>query len=178
MSFLLEQALAAIHHLSAAAWFGALVYRAFFVDPKALRFFHGRTDFERFSLHLADGMRYVVLAALLTCGLSGFVLMGLRWDAASASWLALMGLKAVLWVSAFAVFAYISWVFWPRRVFATETEIPAVRRQGVVLALVMIALAGLGMVLGQAGQALRTSDGLEQRAIRSAQVDALVHSGR
>src|SRR5262249_14199872 len=113
---------------------------------------------------LADGMRYVVLAALLTCGLSGFVLMGLRWDSALPSWLALMGLKAVLWVSAFAVFAYISWVFWPRRVFATETEVPAVRRQGVVLALVMIALAGLGMVLGQAGQALRTSDGLEQQA--------------
>jgi hypothetical protein len=178
MSFLLEQALAAIHHLSAAAWFGALVYRAFFVDPKALRFFPERTDFERFSLHLADGMRDVVLAALLTCGLSGFVLMGLRWDAASPSWLALMGVKAVLWVSAFAVFAYISWVFWPRRVFATETEVPAVRRQGVALALIMIGLAGLGMVLGQAGQALRTSDGLEQRATRSAPVEALVHSGR
>src|SRR5690349_10772635 len=70
---LLDQVAAAIHLLSAAAWFGALVYRAFFVDPKALRFFGGGAGYERFSLDLAHGMRAVVLAALLTCGLSGFV---------------------------------------------------------------------------------------------------------
>ena len=154
MAFLLEQSLLAVHHLSAAAWFGALVYRLFFVDPKAQRYFGGGTDQERFSLHLADGMRGVVLAALLTCGLSGFTLLGLRWTNTSA-WLTLMGLKTLLWLGAFALFGYITWVFWPRRLFAVAAEHRAIRRQGVVLALAMIALAGLGIVLGQFGQALR-----------------------
>jgi hypothetical protein len=154
MSSLIEQAAAAVHLLSAAAWFGALVYRAFFVDPRATRFF-APAEHERFALHLADGMRYVVLAALLACGLSGFALLGLRWNPSAPGWLTLMGLKAGVWAAAFAVFAYISWVYWPRRVFAVSSEYGAIRRQGLGLALVMIAFAGLGMVLGQVGQALR-----------------------
>lgn len=154
MSWLIEQALSAAHLLSAAAWFGALVYRTFFVDPKSLRFFKRPDDFEDFSLHLADGMRYVVLAALLTCGLSGFALMGLRWDGAAAGWLTLMGVKAAVWSAASAVFVYISWVYWPRRVFTPEAGYRAVRRQGLALSLVMIAFAGLGMLLGQATRAL------------------------
>jgi len=155
MAYLLEQALLAVHHLSAAAWFGALVYRLFVVDPKAQRYFGGGNDHERFSLHLADGMRGVVLAALLTCGLSGFALLGLRWTNTSG-WLTLMGLKTILWLGAFALFGYISWVFWPRRVFALEAEYRAIRRQGIVLALTMTTLAGLGIVLAQLGQALRS----------------------
>jgi hypothetical protein len=151
---LIDQLVAAVHHLSAAAWFGALVYRAFFVDPKALRFFRASAEFERFSLDLAHGMRYVVLAALLTCGLSGFILVLLRWNSAD-SWFTLMAGKVTIWVIAFVLFAYISWVFWPRRVFAVGDELSRVRRRGLVLALVMIAIAGLGIVLGQLAQGLR-----------------------
>jgi hypothetical protein len=155
-AFLFDQVVAAVHLLSAAAWFGALVYRAFFVDPKASQFLQGGPDFERFSLHLADGMRHVVMLALVTCGLSGFVLAGLRWSAADG-WLALMAGKTGLWAVAFALFAYISWVYWPRRVFATAADWPALRRQGLALALAMIGIAGLGIVLGQVGQAVRTA---------------------
>jgi hypothetical protein len=151
---LLDQALSAIHLLSSAAWFGALIYRAFFVDPKASRFFGGGAEFERFSLDLAHRMRYVVLAALLTCGLSGFALIGLRWSA-NEGWLGLMAAKAGLWAIAAALFAYISWVFWPRRVFSDAVQWPAVRRQGAVLAFAMIGIAAIGLVLGQIGQALR-----------------------
>jgi hypothetical protein len=152
MSLIVTQALAATHLLSAAAWFGALVYRAFVLEPRARRFFGRGGDYEHFSLHLADGMRWTALAALLTCGLSGFVLLGLRWAAAPPVWLALMGLKAVVWAGALAAFAYISWVYWPRRVFAVEAEYAALRRQGLALALAMIALAGLGITLGQASR--------------------------
>ena len=150
-TLVLYQIAAAAHMLSAAAWFGALVYRAFFVDPKAQRFFAGGAGYEWFSLDLAHGMRYVVLIALLICGLSGFVLVGLRWSPADG-WLALMAGKATLWAVAFALFAYISWVFWPRRVFADAADWPAVRRQGLALALVMIVIAGLGFVMGQAAR--------------------------
>jgi hypothetical protein len=156
VSGLLDQAIAAVHHLSAAAWFGALVYRVFFVDPKAIKFFGAGAEFERFSLDLADGMRYVVMAALLTCGLTGFVLVGLRWNS-NDGWLELMATKAGLWTIAFALFAYISWVFWPRRVFAVASDWPSVRRQGLILSLVMIGVAGLGFVLGQLGQAARNA---------------------
>src|SRR5262245_31090851 len=146
-----DQIAAAVHMMSAAAWFGALVYRVFFVDPKAHKFFAGGAGFERFSLDLAHGMRYVVLLALLICGLSGFVLVGLRWSAADG-WLELVAGKAGLWAVALALFAYISWVFWPRRVFAAAADWPATRRQGLALALVMIGIAGLGFVLGQAAR--------------------------
>jgi hypothetical protein len=153
-NFLFDQVVAAVHLLSAAAWFGALVYRAFFVDPKASHFLDAGSEFERFSIHLADGMRYVVLAALLTCGLSGFVLVGLRWSP-NDEWFALVAGKAGLWAVAFALFAYISWVFWPRRVFAGRADWPAIRRQGTALAVLMIGIAGFGIVLGQVGQAVR-----------------------
>jgi hypothetical protein len=152
---LIEHTLAAIHLLSAAAWLGALGYRLFFVDPKALKFLGDGAEYERFALHLADGIRRVVLTALLTCGLSGFGLAGLRWSA-SDGWLALVAGKTGLWLIAFVTFAYVSWVYWPRRVFATADEWSGIRRQGVQISLAMIAIAGLGIVLGQLCQAVRT----------------------
>lgn len=144
----------AVHHLSAAAWFGALVYRAFFVEPKARRFFNGGAEYERFSLELAHGMRYVVMFALATCGLSGFVLIGLKWNS-SDSWQALIAGKAGLWIAACALFTYISWVFWPRRVFAIPSEWRRVNRQGFILAVTMIAIAASGFLLGQTALAIR-----------------------
>jgi uncharacterized membrane protein len=150
----LDIALQAIHSLSAAAWFGALVYRTFFVDPKAKHYFGGDAEYERYSLNLADGTRYVVMLALLTCGISGFVLMGMRWEG-SASWLGMMTAKIAVWLIASTLFAYISWVYWPRRVFATAAEWSTLRRQGVAICLVMIALAGIGFLLGQVGQMIR-----------------------
>jgi hypothetical protein len=149
MLSLLEHSLACVHQFSAASWFGALVYRTFFVDPKALRLFGRGSDYERFSLHLTDGMRGVALTALVACGLSGAALAGLRSFSHSTPWLVLMVLKVGLWVMASALFAYVSWVFWPRRVFAVEQEYAAFRRRSAVLSLIMIALAGLGILLGQ-----------------------------
>lgn len=154
-SIVMEHALAAIHLLSSAAWFGALVYRVLFVDPKSSKFFNHGSDYERFALELAHGMRYVVLLALLACGMSGFALVGLRWQD-SESWQTLMLVKVALWLIACGLFAYISWVFWPRRVFADATEWKRLRRQGVLLALTMVAISGLGMVLGQIARAART----------------------
>mgnify|MGYP000990312802 CR=1 FL=1 len=151
MSIWLEQGLAAAHQLSAAAWFGALVYRTFFVDPKAKQFFERGSDYERYSLQLAHGMRGVVLLALLVCGGSGFILLGLRWNS-SEIWQTLMAAKIAVWLTAFGVFTYISWVYWPKRVFIVETEYRQMRRQGLFLSLVMIAFAGFGIVLGQCGQ--------------------------
>lgn len=149
-----DECVSAVHHLSAAAWFGALVYRTFFVDPKATRFFRGSAEYERFSLELANGMRYVVMLALAACGMSGFILVGLKWHS-SDGWLTLIAGKTGLWLVAIALFGYISWVYWPRRVFAIEVEWPRIRRQGFILAITMIAVAGSGFILGQVAQAVR-----------------------
>ena len=154
MTAILDRTLAATHLLSAAAWFGALGYRLFVVNPRAMKLLGGGPPFEQFALHLADGMRRVVLAALLTCGLTGFALAGLRWNL-SADWLRLLAGKIGLWAIALAGFAYVSWVYWPRRVFATADEWTGVRRQGVLISLAMLGVAGLGLVLGQLCAAVR-----------------------
>ena len=146
---MLERALLAAHLFSAAAGFGALVYRTFFVDPKSHRFFARGRDYENYSLHLADGMRGVVLLALSASGLSGFALLGLRFSPDGA-WQARMAVKAGLWAAALAVFAYVSWVHWPWRSLAAPHEFAAYRRSGILLAAAMVLLAGTGFFLGQA----------------------------
>ena len=147
---ILEQFLYWMHGLSAAAWFGAIFYRTFVIDPKAFSYFPDRAEYERFTTHLTHGMRYLVIAGLLTCGLSGFALLGLRWEAATSNLLGLVGAKIVVWLLACGLFAYVSWVHWPWRTFATPAEFRTYRRQGIALAVGMVLLAGTGFALGQA----------------------------
>ena len=146
----LEQCLFWVHGVSAAEWFGAIFYRTLVVDPKALGYFRDRADYVRFSTHMAHGMRYVVTAGLLTCGLSGFALLGLKWEDSRDGWLGLMAAKVGVWLLACGLFTYVSWVHWPWRSFATPDEFRAYRRQGQLLAGGMVLLAGTGFVLGQA----------------------------
>lgn len=151
---LLEQFLFWVHGLSAAAWFGAIFYRAAVIDRKAFTFFPRSADYEHFSTHLAHNMRYFVTAGLLVCGLSGFALVGLKWDGTSAAWLVLMGAKAGAWLGACGLFTYVSWVHWPWRACAAPEESAYYRTQGQRLAYAMVALAGTGFALGQAARAL------------------------
>ncbi|HSQ55793.1 MAG TPA: hypothetical protein VLM40_08600 [Gemmata sp.] len=144
-----EQFLFWVHGVSAAAWFGAIFYRTLVVHPKAFSYFRDRADYERFSTHLAHGMRYVVIPGLLTCGLSGFALLGVRWHP-SAEWIGLMAAKLLVWLGACGLFAYVSWVHWPWRSLSTPDEFRAYRRQGIILAASMVLLAGIGFMLGQA----------------------------
>lgn len=143
----LEYLLTAIHGLASAAWFGALVYRTFFVDPKARQFFAADQEYDRYSLHLADGMRYVVLASLLICGFSGFALLALR-SVSEGPWLNGILVKIGIWLLAGGLFAYISWVYWPKRVFAEGPQRQRLHRKGFVIACIMIVLAMSGYLLG------------------------------
>ncbi|MBN9517948.1 hypothetical protein J0H58_05410 [bacterium] len=147
---LLEQVLFWVHGMSAAAWFGAIFYRTLVVDGKAFHYFPDAAGYERFSTHLADGMRHVVTAGMLTCAGSGFVLVGLRWNPDSPAWLGLVGAKVVVQLAAAGLFAYVSYVHWPWRSLAAPEEFAGYRREGHRLALGMVALSGLGFLLGQA----------------------------
>ena len=146
----IEQVLFWAHGLSAAAWFGAIFYRTFVIDGKAFAYFPDRAEYERFSTHLAHGMRYLVTAGILTCGLSGFALLGLRWDGGNATWVGLMAAKAAVWLAACGLFTYVSWVHWVWRSVAAPAEAAAYRREGTILAAAMVVLAGTGFALGQA----------------------------
>ena len=147
---MLEQFLYWVHGLSAAAWFGGIFYRTLVIDPKAFRYFRDRAEYERFSTHLAHGMRYLVTAGILTCGISGFALVGLRWESTGTDLAGLIGAKIVVWLLACGLFAYVSWVHWPWRAFASPREFRRYRREGIVLAAAMVMLSGAGFALGQA----------------------------
>src|SRR5213079_3619713 len=103
---------------------------------------------------LAHNMRYFVTAGLLVCGLSGFALLGLKWDGANDAWLALMAAKAAVWLGACTLFTYVSWIHWPWRAMATPEEFAEYRRRGQRLAYGMVVLAGVGFALGQAARVL------------------------
>jgi hypothetical protein len=150
VTHLLEQVVFWIHGLSAAAWFGAIFYRTLIVDSKAFGYFADRADYERFSTHLAHGMRYVVTSGLLVCGLSGFALAGLKWNPDNPAWVNLMVAKLVVWLMAGGLFVYVSWVHWPFRSLAAPQEFDRYRREGTILASSMVLLSGLGFFLGQA----------------------------
>ena len=161
---LLEQVLYWVHGLSAAAWFGAIFYRTAVVDLKAYWFFRDPRDYERYSTHLAHGMRYLVTAGLVTCGLSGFALVGLKFDLARPGWATLMVLKTAVWLAACGLFTYVSWVHWPWRSLAAPAEFAHYRRQGILLAATMVLLAGTGFALGQACRLVGDRPSLALRA--------------
>ena len=91
-----------------------------------------------------------VVAALAVSG-AGLVAVV---DERSAWWWTLMGAKVLLLVVASAVFWYVSWRMWPRRVFSLPEEVPgrqaAFRRVGWLL----LGLVGAASVLGVAARTL------------------------
>ena len=106
----LELLLLWMHGLSGAAWFGAIFYKTFIIDAKAFSYFPHASDYERFSTHLAHGMRYLVIAGLVVCGASGFALAIVKWNSIGDVQFALLAAKVLVWVAAAVLFTYVSWV--------------------------------------------------------------------
>lgn len=145
-------ALLAVHLLSVAAWFGALVYRTFVVNIRARVYFAERDrDYEEFMLVLTDGARYVVLLALVVGGLSGVGLLALRWQRLDDPiWATMLFVKAGLYGLLSAGFVYVSWWLWPRRALALPAEFPAEQRHAQLVALLMLGLLMIALLLGVA----------------------------
>jgi Flp pilus assembly protein TadB len=139
-----------VHAGLAAAWVGGMAYSLFVVQPKLKRFF-GPDEESREALTavIASGNRYKVLALIAVIALTGVVLLLLdheHW------WIHLI--KAVLLIAATTIFWYVSWRHWPRRVFATAAERPALQRQLYLLAGTMLVLTGTAFALGAAAAQL------------------------
>lgn len=137
---------AVIHAGLAAAWVGGMTYSLFVVQPKLKKYFGTREEErEHLTAVIASGNRYKVLALIGVIAATGGVLLLLdhrHW------WI--HALKGVLLLVATGIFWYVSWRHWPRRIFATTAERPALQRQLLVLAGTMLALSGAAFALGVA----------------------------
>jgi Flp pilus assembly protein TadB len=135
---------AIIHAGLAAAWVGGMTYSLFVVQPKLKTFFGPDEDSrEALTAVIASGNRWKVLGLIAVIVVTGVILLLLdhhHW------WI--HAVKAVLLLIATTIFWYVSWRHWPRRVFATSAERPALQRQLRLLATVMLALSGLAFALG------------------------------
>jgi Flp pilus assembly protein TadB len=135
---------AVIHAGLAAAWVGGMAYSLFVVQPKLARFY-GKDEDSREALTavIASGNRWKVLGLIAAIGASGIVL----WLIVDTSlWIHVV--KTVLLIVASGIFWYVSWRHWPRRIFATAAERPALQRQLRILATTMLALAATAFALG------------------------------
>jgi hypothetical protein len=146
--------LAVAHGLLAAAWFGSMAYSLFVVQPRAARYFAGDDDaYERRVITLAAGNRWRVLALVAGIAATGAGLVIL--DAASndaagngPAWAAVVVAKTLLLATAVGIFTYVSWWHWPRRVFAAEAELPALRRTLRRCAYALVGCVGAAATLG------------------------------
>lgn len=135
---------ALIHAGLAAAWIGGMAYSLFVVQPKLQRFFGSDEESrEALTAVIASGNRWKVLGLIAAIAGTGIVLL---WLTDTQMWP--HAVKAVLLIGATAVFWYVSWRHWPRRIFATAAERPALQRQLRLLATIMLALAGTAFALG------------------------------
>jgi uncharacterized membrane protein len=145
MSRVINAALVVVHAGLATVWLGGMAYSLTVVQPKAARFFAGDDDrHEEFVALIAQGNRWKVIVLIVALAGSGAVL----WAMDDFEHTAVHLVKAGLLAFATAIFWYVSWRHWPRRVFALPEERPAMRRQLRMLASTMTVLVGAAFVIG------------------------------
>lgn len=135
---------AIVHAGLAAAWVGGMAYSLFVVQPKLRRYFGPDEDGrEALTMMIASGNRWKVIGLIGAIAVSGLLLL---WLTSSPLWIHLV--KAILLLLATIIFWYVSWRHWPRRVFATRTELPTFQRRLRLLASAMLALTATAFALG------------------------------
>lgn len=146
---ILHAALAIAHLLLGAAWFGAMCYSAFVLQPRAKQFFDKDSDFEAFITTVSHGARWKVLGILALITLTGLGLLGIGSPAdRPAAWWTVLLAKFGIILAAVGLFVYVSWRLWPARVLATPGEIPHFQRAFRYVAGTMIVMAVMGLALG------------------------------
>lgn len=138
-----------VHVLAGAAWFGAMVFSFTTFQPRLKRLFDNDEQSEEVITFVAAGARWKVLSAFAVMGLSGSFLLIVEWSQhRSGTWTALMLVKSGAFVIALAVFAHASWTLWPRRVFARDAEVAAVRAAFGRVGITLIAIALIEFAAG------------------------------
>lgn len=123
----------------------------FVVQPKMGRFFVGDDEgYEAFAATLAAGNRWKVIGLVAGIAATGALLVAVVNRDGGVAW-PILGLKTGLLAAAAAVFAYVSWRHWPKRVFALAGERPRLRRELRLAAMAMVGLVGAAFVLSYLG---------------------------
>lgn len=144
-----------VHVLGGGIWIGAMAFSVFVLHPRAERFFAGSSTFEDLLFTVVHGARWKVVAGIVGIIASGVALTVMRAPAMGTAWDAIVVAKVALLGVSLALFCHVSWVLWPRRVFASAAELPAIRRRFRVVGVMMIACNAINMGLGILAGALR-----------------------
>ena len=154
---LAEAALIAIHVLGGGVWVGVMVFSIFVLHPRAEQYFERDTDFEDFIFTVVHGARWKVFAGVMAILVSGIALcLGpVHAFVVEPVWLSLFAAKLVLFCVSAGGFVYVSWVLWPRRTFATEAELPAIKDRFWRIGVMMIVANAANVALGIAASVWR-----------------------
>jgi Flp pilus assembly protein TadB len=141
---MLTRLLILVHAGVGALWLGAMAYSLFTVQPKLAAMVGGDAErVEDAQRILAHGNRWRVVGLIGTLWATGIALAVVvtprDWPVVAA--------KAVLLAAASALFWWVSWRGWPRRVFALPDELPALQRRFRRAATAMLGLVGIAFVI-------------------------------
>lgn len=132
-----------------ALYFGSLTYIYARLFPDMRRWLASDERFETFSLVTGDRLRWWIFGVLAAAGVTGGGLVLLRPRAGvSGAWWTLVAMKTALWLVTLLVYAYVSYVMWPRRVFVAAADRHAEQRRFLRVAVILIVLQVGQLVLG------------------------------
>lgn len=141
---MLTRLLTLVHAGVGALWLGAMAYSLFTVQPKIAAMVGGDAErVEDAQRILAHGNRWRVVGLIGALWASGIALAAVD---TNRDW-PVIAAKAVLLAAASALFWWVSWRGWPRRVFALPDELPALQRRFRAAAITMLALVGAAFAL-------------------------------
>jgi hypothetical protein len=145
-----------IHLGVATLWLGSMAYSLFVVQPRLALAESDPARLEDLYRTLAAGNRWRVVALIGVLAVSGAGLVAVAAPAdRTAAWWVAVAAKAALILAASALFWWVSWRGWPRRVFALPAELPAEQARFRGVAVTMSALIGCAFVVGVAVAHLR-----------------------
>src|SRR5690242_5077444 len=122
----LRAALLLLHGLAGAAWFGSIFYGVFVLYPRLSRYFDTIAERERLLLALSHGLRWHMIAAMTLVALSGAGLALMPRNEMTWPWLTLIAVKVGLMIASTILFWRVSWYWWPARLVALDSELPAI----------------------------------------------------
>lgn len=130
-----------VHAGVAALWLGSMAYSLFVVQPKLSRIAGGDPSrVEEMHRELAQGNRWPVVGLIATLWVSGALLVQRLTFPVLVKSMALLAATALFW--------WVSWRAWPRRVFAVPHELPGLQRRFRLVAIAMFALVSLAFSTG------------------------------
>lgn len=140
-----------------AIWLGAAWFSLVNLHRRGPRLFADDAEAERVIAGLSRGNRWLMLSAAAALALTGGLAWALTDDPRPDAWTAALVAKVALLAGNVAITAYVSWILWPRRLFALPAELPPIRRRQTALRTLSVLALAASAALGVAAHALRSA---------------------